>query len=223
MIKIENTEVYGFEAAIRGMRNPFNSWDKSDSCFKLIGSRNIETMNKWQIVPEIGENDMKLMKQLAKAGSDHSKFMRMITVTCDITAPMYWWAEMDVYKVGTVRNSCSKMHTIHKRDLTMDDFSTEHLYDDEACVMQDLIDRINCNRQYFMDTGIKMYWWQIIQLLPSSYNQRATWQANYAVLRNIYHARKNHKLSEWVEFCSWVEKLPYSELITYNKEDEVNG
>jgi hypothetical protein len=214
MIKIENTDVYGFEAAIRGMRNPMNSWEKSDSCFKLIGSRNRETMNKWQIVPEIGENDMKLMKQLVKAGSDHSKFMRMITVTCDITAPMYWWAEMDTYKVGTVRNSCSKMHTIHKRDLTMDDFSTEHLYDDEVCAMKDLIDRINCNRQCFMDTGIKQDWWQIIQLLPSSYNQIATWQANYAVLRNIYHARKNHKLDEWNEFCAWVDSLPCSELIT---------
>lgn len=214
MIKIENTDVYGFEAAIRGMRNPLNSWDKSDS----------KHINAYQVVTRdlfvIGEADKSLMMQLVKAGSDHSKFMRMINVTCDITAPMYWWAEMDTYKVGTVRNSCSKMHTLHKRDLTMDDFSTEHLYDDEMCAMEDLIDRINCNRQCFMDTGIKQDWWQIIQLLPSSYNQRATWQANYAVLRNIYHARKNHKLDEWREFCAWIKSaLPYSELITEDEND----
>ena len=237
MIKIENTDVYGFEAAIRGMRNPRNSWDKSDSgycegrsarcdncpiepdeyapCYNALSN-----MGKLYVV---GEKDFALMKQLVKAGSDHSKFMRMITVTCDITAPMYWWAEMDTYKVGTVRNSCSKMHTIHKRDLTMDDFSTEHLYEDEICAMQELIDRINCNRQCFMDTGIKQDWWQIIQLLPSSYNQRATWQANYAVLRNIYHARKNHKLDEWHEFCAWVESIPCSELITYSKEGAINS
>lgn len=219
MIKIENTDVHGFEAAIRGMRNPFNSWDNSDSDYKLEYD---ETgTDAWFFT--IGENDLKLMKQLVSAGSDHSKFMRFITVTCDITAPMYWWAEMDTYKVGTVRNSCSKMHTIHKRDLTMDDFSTEHLYDDEAYAMQDFIDRINCNRQCFMDTGIKQDWWQIIQLLPSSFNQRATWQANYAVLRNIYHARKNHKLDEWREFCAWVESLQYSELITYSKEGAINN
>ena len=204
MIVIENVDVHGVARAIYSARNAMNSWDKSDSRFET------DTM---------GENDLKLAKQLVRAGSDHSKFMRMITVTCDITAPMYWWAEMDTYKVGTARNSCSKMHTIHKRDLTMDDFSTEHLYEDEICAMQDLIDRINCNRQCFMDTGIKQDWWQIIQLLPSSYNQRATWQANYAVLRNIYHARNNHKLDEWHEFCTWVESLPHSELITYSKED----
>jgi hypothetical protein len=228
MIKIENTDVYGFEAAIRGMRNPLNSCDKSDSHY---GCEQGECL-KCGFKPDwcgntqsfqVGENNLKLMKQLISAGSDHSKFMRMITVTCDITAPMYWWAEMDTYKVGTVRNSCSKMHTIHKRDLTMDDFSTDHLYEDEICAMQELIDRINCNRQCFMDTGIKQDWWQIIQLLPSSYNQRATWQANYAVLRNIYHARKNHKLDEWHEFCAWVESLSHSELITYSKEDESNG
>lgn len=251
MIKIENTDVYGFEAAIRGMRNPMNSWEKSDSHWdgddriivcndngaheyenlqELFESCQIQQLvergheiEKYQSSFLIGENDFTLMKQLVKAGSDHSKFMRMINVTCDITAPMYWWAEMDTYKVGTVRNSCSKMHTLHKRDLTMDDFSTEHLYDDEMCAMEDLIDRINCNRQCFMDTGIKQDWWQIIQLLPSSYNQRATWQANYAVLRNIYHARKNHKLDEWHEFCAWVESLPHSELITYSKEGAINN
>lgn len=237
MIKIENTDVYGFEAAIRGMRNPLNSWDKSDSGYCEGRSARCDNcpiepdeyapcynalVNEGKLYV-VGQKDFALMKQLVRAGSDHSKFMRMITVTCDITAPMYWWAEMDTYKVGTVRNSCSKMHTIHKRDLTMDDFSTEHLYEDEICAMQDLIDRINCNRQCFMDTGIKQDWWQIIQLLPSSYNQRATWQANYAVLRNIYHARKNHKLDEWHEFCAWVESLPYSELITYSKEGAISS
>lgn len=202
MVKIENVDVNGFDAAIRSMRNPLNSWDKSDSQTDGFGC------------VCIGNADHALMMQLVRAGSDHAKFMRMINVTADITAPLYWWAEMDTYKVGTVRNSCSKMHTIHKRDLTMDDFSTEHLYEDEICAMQDLIDRINYNRQCFMDTGIKQDWWQIIQLLPSSYNQRATWQANYAVLRNMYHARKNHKLDEWRTFCEWVETLPESKLIT---------
>jgi hypothetical protein len=234
MIKIENTDVYGFEAAIRGMRNPMNSWDISDSgycegrsarCDNCPIAPDEYSLCHSALVNEgklyvVGEKDFALMKQLVRAGSDHSKFMRMITVTCDITAPMYWWAEMDTYKVGTVRNSCSKMHTIHKRDLTMDDFSTDHLYEDEICAMQELIDRINCNRQCFMDTGIKQDWWQIIQLLPSSYNQRATWQANYAVLRNIYHARKSHKLNEWHDFCTWIKSdLPYSELITEGEND----
>jgi len=226
MIKIENTDVYGFEAAIRGMRNPMNSWDKSDTCFKLIGSQNRETMNKWQIVPEIGENDMKLMKQLVKAGSDHSKFMRMIAVTCDITAPMYWWKEMDTYKVGTVRNSCSTMHKIHAKEFELSDFSYEHLSDSSLAIFEKLVDELNFWRNEYdhgVNKGDKYFWWQIIQLLPSSYNQRATWQANYAVLRNIYHARKNHKLDEWHEFCAWAESLPQSELITYSKEDESNG
>lgn len=237
MIKIENTDVYGFEAAIRGMRNPMNSWDKSDSCFKLIGSRNRETMNKWQIVPEIGENDMKLMKQLVKAGSDHSKFMRMINVTCDITAPLYWWKEMDTYKVGTVRNSCSTMHKICSKELTLDDFSHEHLGTIAKTMLENTVVFLNyCIDEYKKGalgalneiTGLecasqKDVWWQIIQLLPSSYNQRSTVQINYAVLRNMYHARITHKLDEWYDFCQWVESLPCSELITYSKEGAINN
>ena len=155
------------------------------------------------------------MMQLVRAGSDHSKFMRMITVTCDITAPMYWWKEMDTYKVGTVRNSCSTMHTIHKREFTLDDFSHEH----SSEYIKDVCDTLNRLRGLYIKNGAKRYWYAMIQLLPSSYNQRATWQANYAVLRNIYHARKNHKLSEWQKFREWIEELPYSELIICQRGD----
>lgn len=231
MIKIENTDINGFEAAIRGMRNPMNSWDNSDSDYKLEYD---ETgTDAWFFT--IGENDLKLMKQLVSAGSDHSKFMRMITVTCDITAPMYWWKEMDTYKVGTVRNSCSTMHTIHKKKFEIDDFSHEYISDNilettglghvtnNLLVFETTINALNFLRKRYVETNDKRYWYQIIQILPSSYNQRATWQSNYAVLRNIYHARKNHKLDEWREFCAWVESLPYFELITYNKGDEING
>jgi hypothetical protein len=204
MIKFENTRVYGWEAAIRGMRNPMNSWDKSDSIIDHIG------------LAEIGENDLKLMKQLVKAGTDHSKFMRMITVTVDITAPLYWWKEFDTYKVGTVRNSCSTMHKIHEKEFTLDDFSHEHLF--ESCRENGLnviIQILNNCRDYYLKTKEKGGWWQLIQLLPSSYNQRATVLLNYAVLRNMYHNRKNHKLDEWSQgFTEWVESLPYSELIT---------
>lgn len=217
MIKIENTDVYGFEAAIRGMRNPMNSWGKSDS--KHINAYQIETRDLFVI----GEADKSLMMQLVKGGSDHSKFMRMITVTCDITAPMYWWKNMDTYKVGTVRDSCSTMHKIHSKDLTVDDFSCEHLGLDSMEMLKKIIKLMNYYREQFVETKDKHAWWQMIQLLPSSYNQRATWQANYAVLRNIYHARKNHKLFEWVEFCKWIESLPCSELITYSKEGAINN
>lgn len=228
MIKIENTDVYGFEAAIRGMRNPLNSWDKSDS----------KHINAYQVVTRdlfvIGEADKSLMMQLVKAGSDHSKFMRMINVTCDITAPMYWWKEMDTYKVGTVRNSCSTMHKICSKELTLDDFSHEHLGTIAKTMLENTVVFLNnCIEEYKKGalgalneiTGLecasqKDVWWQIIQLLPSSYNQRATWQTNYAVLRNIYHARKNHKLDEWCEFCAWIKSaLPYSELITEDEND----
>lgn len=218
MIKIENMDYYGFDAAIRGMRNPLNSWDKSDSETDAFGCVNI------------GENDAALMMKLVKAGSDHRKFMRMITVTADITAPLYWWKEFDTYKVGTVRNSCSTMHTIHKRDFTIDDFSQEWLEDMDTCVipycdgikyivnakfaLQRTIHALNCLRENYIGTKDKKYWYQIIQLLPSSYNQRATVLMNYEVLRNMYHARKNHKLNEWHSFCAWVEGLPMSELIT---------
>ena len=205
MIKIENVNVYGFESAIRGMRNPMNSWDNSDTIFDG---------DKWCL----GENDLKLMHTLAKAGSDHRKFLRMITVTCDITAPLYWWKEFDTYKVGTVANSCSTMHKIHAKKLTLDDFSHEHLTnytnDGELCRdwlgdLEDLIYDLNFAREKFLETKNKKYWWQMIQLLPSSYNQRRTVMLNYEVLANIYKSRCNHKLDEWHTFCDWVEGLPY--------------
>lgn len=216
MIRIENTEVFGWEAAIRGMRNPLNSWDKSDSCF----------LNVWDDYCEggcIGEKDLALMKKLCKAGTDHRKFMRMINVTCDITAPRYWWTEFDTYKVGTVRNSCSTMHTITNKPFTLGDFSYENLNPKEidgclhsGCksVLIGLIDVLNGVRSDYVRTNNKFYWWQIIQLLPQSYNQRATVQMNYEILANMYHSRKGHKLDEWRDFCKWVESLPHSELIT---------
>ena len=234
MIKIENTEVYGFEAAIRGMRNPMNSWDRSDSDCKTIIRYNGKYVEDF-----IGDNDLKLMKQLAKAGSVHAKYRRMITVTCDITAPMFWWAEYDTYKVGTVRNSCSTMHKIHEKEFTLEDFSCEHLNDEpyhrewieSAMVDEDItslhkvwatpidilkytIEMLNAYRLQYLETKNKNDWWQMIQLLPSSYNQRRTVMLNYEVLANIYKSRKNHKLDEWVEFCKWIETLPYSKLIT---------
>lgn len=207
MIKIDNIEVFGWEAAIRGMRNPMNSWGKSDSIFNAGFGSNSTIL---------GEDDLKLMQSLVKAGTDHSKFMRMINVTMDITAPMYWAKEMDTYKVGTVRNSCSTMHKIHSKEFTLDDFSNEHLDGYSIDLLEQIIDRLNDNRKHYNETKDKHYWWQLIQLLPSSYNQKFTWQANYQVLRNIYFSRKNHKLDEWVEFCKIIEGLPYSsELICY--------
>ena len=242
MIKFEITEVMGWEHAIRGMRNPMNSWKKDDSEF-------------W-----IGPNDLDLMKHLRNAGTDHRKFMRMIIVYVDITAPLYWWKEFDTYKVGTVANSCSTMHKIHAREFTLEDFSTEHLFDrygDPSMnlnyggkhpidMMNDLIRTLNHFRHWYLETKDKKYWWQMIQLLPSSYNQRRTVMMNYEVLANIYKSRRNHKLDEWAEhkaemidvttsedlvngdhrphlvegvkeyfgFCDWIKTLPYSELIT---------
>lgn len=223
MIKIENVEVFGWESAIRGMRNPLNSWDKSDSgkcentncedCY-LMGKACVE--HDYDFV--VGVKDMELMQSLVKAGSDHSKFMRMINVTLDITAPLYWWKEFDTYKVGTVRNSCSTMHKIHSKEFTLDDFSHEHLNDGSLNILDMTIYHLNAYRDEFLRTNDKNDWWQMIQLLPSSYNQRATVQLTYAVLRNIYHSRKNHKLDEWREFCKWIESLPYSELITGDKK-----
>ncbi len=214
MIKIENVDVYGWEAAIRGMRNPLDSWNKSDSCYltinEIAGHPCDDGLQKEFV---IGENDLQLMKKLVKAGTDHSKFMRMITVTMDIVAPLFWWAEMDTYKVGTVRNSCSKMHTIHKKEFTLDDFSHEHLVK-ELKILEVVIISLNAARERYLKNKDEADWWQMIQLLPSSYNQRSTVQLNYAVLRNIYHSRKNHKLNEWRVFCKWIEELPCSELIT---------
>lgn len=224
MIKIENFEVIGWEHAIRGMRNPMNSWDKSDSA----GICGIGEMCC------IGNNDLNLMKLLVKAGTDHRKFMRMIIVYADVTAPLYWWKEFDTYKVGTVRNSCSTMHKITEKEFTLDDFSHEHLcdyklsdilkiHDDEwdgHCVLDITVRMLNFYRKKFLDTKDKKYWWQLIQLLPSSYNQRATLMLNYEVLANMYHSRKNHKLDEWRDFCKWIKTLPYSELITESKVEE---
>ncbi len=232
MIKIKHTDVYGFEAAIRGMRNPWNSWEKSDSYSTYIEDEH--TLQRAPFEFFVGENDLALMKKLVSAGTDHSKFMRMINVTCDITAPMYWWKEFDTYKVGTVRNSCSTMHTITEKEFTLNDFSHEHLIDTDreihskllrlipvTTVLESVICELNYNREKYLETKDKLYWWQIIQLLPSSYNQRATVQLNYAVLRNMYHARKNHPLVEWHDFCRWIESLPYSELITGGNGDEM--
>lgn len=221
MIKIENTEVYGWEAAIRGMRNPKNSWDLSDTEYADEGG--------YLRVPNIGEKDLKLMKTLAAAGNDHGKFMRMINVTCDIIAPLYWWKEFDTYKVGTVADSCSTMHKIADKEFTLDDFSYEHLtlysHDGEICrdflgTLEDLVDELNVARKLYLETKDKIWWWQMIQLLPCSYNQRRTVQLNYAVLKNMYRARRAHKLTEWIDFCRWIEELPYSELITGEKENE---
>ena len=234
MLKIKNTDTYGFETAIRGMRNPMNSWEKSDSYWCGGLCEDCELAPTCDIPMEnafiIGNNDLKRMKSLIKAGSDHSKFMRMINVTCDIIAPLYWWKEFDTYKVGTVRNSCSTMHKIHSEEFTLDDFSHEHLinmfeepipYADNVTyccnairTLENTIDVLNGFRANYLGTKDKKYWWQMIQLLPSSYNQRATVQLNYAVLRNMYHSRKNHKLDEWHDFCKWIKSLPYSELIT---------
>ena len=233
MIKIENVDVFGWEASIRGLRSPMNSWDKSDSHLCAGGRKDDKcckcpkfngvmcTNNNLESFMVIGENDFELMKKLVKAGSDHSKFMRMINVTLDITAPLYWWSEYDTYKVGTVRNSCSKMHKIHEKEFTLDDFSIDDFYfEDDKCGMylSDMFKNVvaDCEflRKNFVETGDKKYWRGLIQLLPESYNQRATVQLNYAVLRNMYHSRKNHKLDEWREFCKWIKTLPYSELIT---------
>ena len=209
MIKIENVEVYGWEAAIRGMRNPMNSWDKSDSWWSSPYENGTDGS-----LYIIGENDLKLMQTLAAAGPDHGKFLRMITVTADITAPLYWYKEYDTYKVGTVANSCSTMHKIADKAFTLDDFSHEYMNEKSLYMLNDTIQYLNAVREAFIETKDKHYWWQMIQLLPSSYNQRRTVQLNYAVLKNIFHARRNHKLDEWILFCGWIERLPCSELIT---------
>jgi hypothetical protein len=214
MIKITNAEVFGWDAAIRGMRNPMNSWDKSDSKHwrETIVGHEVE----YRVV---GRNDLTLMKKLVKAGSDHGKFMRMINVTMDVTAPVYWWSEYDTYKVGTVANSCSKMHKIADKEFTLDDFSHEHLMQGGLECIKNLCKDLNMCREQYLAKHDKEWWWQMIQLLPSSYNQLRTVQLNYAVLRNMYHARRNHKLDEWRDFCSWVESLPYAELITLGGND----
>lgn len=219
MIKIENVEVLGWEHAIRGMRNPLNSWDKSDSKWTMYFDDDHEDKIYEYL---IGENDLDLMKRLAKAGSDHAKYRRMITVYATITSSLYWWKEYDTYKVGTTANSCSTMHKIHAKKFTLDDFSHEHLLTDEyfenpLVCLEYVIATLNYYREKYLETKDKKYWWQMIQLLPSSYNQMRTVQLNYEVLANMYHARRNHKLDEWRDFCEWVETLPYSEIITGGK------
>lgn len=264
MIKLENTEVVGWEAAIRGMRNPMNSWKKSDSDYRPILCKRCDNCMSYQLEHwedcekcevemgtsshngfMIGPNDYDLMTRLRNSGTDHRKFMRMITVYLDITAPLYWWKEYDTYKVGTVANSCSTMHKIHAKEFTMEDFSHEHLISDcngdnnnaiwykdppkngpiDCPIMFSPLDALritigvlNTNRKAYIETKDKKYWQQMIQLLPSSYNQKRTVMLNYEVLANIYKSRRNHKLDEWHIFCDWIENLPYSELITGKKK-----
>lgn len=224
MIKIENAVLPNarqIEIIIKGMRNPLNSWNRIDT----------DVLNKTSLVDiELGDNDYDLMKRLTKAGKDHRKFMRMMNVYMDITAPLYWWKEFDTYKIGTTANSCSTMHKITAKEFTLNDFSCEHLEDFDEPFKKDnngltrfawfktslesTIDILNYARELFLETKDKKYWWQIIQLLPSSYNQKRIVMLNYEVLSNMYHSRKNHKLDEWRNFCKWIETLPYSELIT---------
>ena len=252
MIKLENYEVVGWEHAIRGMRNPKNSWERSDSQYCIdscdncdnfsICNGNTESYFKrfWEEDPcdtnfAIGPNDHTLMMNLAKGGPVHAKYRRFIDVYVDISAPLYWWKEFDTYKVGTAANSCSTMHKIHDKEFTLEDFSCERLIADDACIVYDIplidgrvddtqlgfidvleitIDALNSARQLYLDTKDKIYWWQMIQLLPSSYNQKRTVKLNYEVLANIYTWRKDHKLDCWRDFCAWIETLPYSEIIT---------
>lgn len=224
MLKFEHTEVLGWEHAIRGMRNPLNSWKKSDSVWRYIAPAQRENYFLASYFDEsefwIGPNDADLMKRLRNAGTDHRKFMRMVTVYMDITAPLYWWKEFDTYKVGTVANSCSTMHKITSKEFTLDDFSHEHLTCESITFgLEPVIGLLNKNRELYLqwiDAGEekKSLWWQMIQLLPTSYNQKRTVMLNYEVLANIYKSRRNHKLDEWHTFCDWIEGLPYSELIT---------
>lgn len=225
MLKVENVEVLGWEHAIRGMRNPKNSWEKSDSqfvrdqdygCFGACPCAELVDCD----CCHVGPNDLKLMTTLRNAGTDHRKFMRMITVYLDITAPLYWWKEFDTYKVGTVANSCSTMHKITDKEFTLDDFSHEHLGFQSVRVLKDTIKVMNDFREEFIKDHEKENWWQLIQLLPSSYNQKRTVMLNYEVLANMYKSRRNHKLDEWHTFCDWIESLPYSTLITGGVVDE---
>ena len=218
MIKIEDVEVMGMRKAIKGMRNAMNSWEKRDSsllfCHEIICALcpyekldSIECDNKSHFI--IGESDMKLCKNLIKAGSPDRKFLRMIHVQADVTAPLYWWKEFSTYKVGTTTNSCSTMHTIHKKKFSIDDFSNEHLMTGGIECLEHLCKDLNLCRNYFLETKDKSYWWQMIQLLPSSFNQMRTIDLNYETLFSIYHQRKGHKLDEWRDFCKWIETLPY--------------
>lgn len=237
MLKIENTEVVGWEAVIRGMRNPLNSWQMSDSIFVEDGEYHDicgnsgpynGTVSDTETFFEIGPKDYDLMTSLCNAGTDHRKFMRMITVYLDITAPLYWWKEFDTYKVGTVANSCSTMHKIADKEFTLENFSCEHLSEPAISILKNTVEALNQARDLYLGYGgfkhqwgdweKKHYWWQMIQLLPSSYNQKRTVMLNYEVLANIYKSRRHHKLDEWHTLCDWIESLPYSELITGKEE-----
>jgi hypothetical protein len=237
MIKIEKTDVFGWDAAIRGMRNPMNSWDKSDSKYNGVKLHRLDNGDEIVMTANVGDNDLDLMKRLVKAGDDHGKFLRMINVTMDITAPLYWWKEFDTYKVGTVANSCSTMHKIHAKEFTVDDFSLEHLTNGSLnAVALPTISVLNNIRDVYLrydelneqdpegwEEGItckKDLWWQMIQMLPSSYNQKRTVQLNYSVLKSIYFARRNHKLDEWHTLCDWMETLPYFKEICIDVESE---
>lgn len=235
MLKISNFEVMGWEHAIRGMRNPMNSWANSDSEISVCECERWPHDVKKSFAC-LGSNDLDLMTRLRNAGTDHRKFMRMIVVYADLTAPLYWWKEFDTYKVGTVANSCSTMHKIAEKGFTLEDFSHEHLIDSfgeiwdiaagDECrstpldILYTVINALNIYREKYLETKDKKYWWQMIQLLPSSYNQKRTVMLNYEVLANIYKSRRNHKLDEWHTFCNWIEELPYSELITGYEEEE---
>ena len=237
MITFQHTEVVGWEAAIRGMRNPLESWEKSDSDWDYDCIEDPDNFYEYKTKDEfeVGPNDLSLMMKLRKAGTDHRKFMRMIAVYVDITAPLYWWKEFDTYKVGTVANSCSTMHKIHAKEFTLDDFSHEHLIDRKSLgvglysknddeymgidmssigLLEITCGTLNIYRSRYLESKDKKWWWQMIQLLPTSYNQKRTVMLNYEVLANIYKSRKDHKLDEWHEFCDWIKSLPYSELIT---------
>ena len=215
MIKVERIVTPSpeqWEAIIRGMRNPMNSWDKSDSYVSYVDDACANGEAPHCFV--VGDEDLILMERLAAAGSDHRKYLRMIPVFMDITAPLYWWKEYDTYKVGTVANSCSTMHKVHAKEFTLDDFSHDRMTADGVETLMAVIDHLNQFRQYYLETKDKDYWYDMIQSLPSSYNQKRTVMLNYEVLRNMYHARKNHKLDEWHVLCERIEDLPYSELIT---------
>ena len=245
MLKISNFEVMGWEHAIRGMRNPMNSWERSDSekgCSVDFVDRTCKTCEKLLACNMpfrkfvIGPNDLDLMKRLRNGGPVHAKYRRMITVYVDITAPLYWWKEFDTYKIGTVANSCSTMHKIASKEFTLEDFSCEHLSIRQSVdILKENIDALNVFRNVYLNGGLLKYetgefatfqpkdkevWWQMIQLLPSSYNQRRTVMLNYEVLANIYKSRRNHKLDEWHTFCNWIEELPYSEIITGYEEEK---
>ena len=246
MLKLEKTEVVGWEAAIRGMRNPMNSWEQSDSDYRPILCKRCDNcmsyqLEKWDDCEQcevekqtkahdgfmIGPKDYDLMTRLRDAGTDHRKFMRMLIVYVDITAPLYWWKEFDTYKVGTVANSCSTMHKIAAKEFAFDDFSHEKLINSACMEIQEqhirlspiqtlatTIECLNSYRDLYLETKDKKYWWQMIQLLPTSYNQKRTIMLSYEVLANIYKSRRHHKLDEWHTFCDWIEGLPYSEIIT---------